>query len=99
MLCLVAGMMALSVPCALELFGVTRSYAFEAGGLRILQEATPNAVPTIIFFVMASLGAILGGGISCSFVRDALERAERKLRIQAWHLRQALPAVDRDAGS
>jgi serine/threonine-protein kinase len=97
-LCLAAGMVALAVPCGLELFGATESYAFGASGLLIRSGTPLAAAPTIAFLVLAALGAILGGGVSCSFVREALEVAERKLRVQAWHLRQALPGLERDRG-
>jgi serine/threonine-protein kinase len=84
-------------PFAAELSGlVPPAYAFRPGELvlraRIL-EVPP--VPTLIALVYTSVSFLVLLSIFVGRLRDQQRAAERRLFVQAWHLRQLFPAEDR----
>jgi serine/threonine-protein kinase len=99
---LAAGCAAVLVPAGLEWAGVIApSYAFGANVLEVLPtSASLRPLPTMILLVASSVGAIVVPAVMCAKTRAALSDAERKVRLQAWHLGRMAPsgtnpAVDR----
>src|SRR6185503_299359 len=83
----------LVLPHALEALGVlARSYEFQAGAITIHPQmlALP-ALPTQLLLLLAGTVAVLCGALYVSYLRAALERAERRFQIQHWQLQQILP--------
>ena len=44
-----------------------------------------------MLLTIASLGTVATGTFAVGRVRDALDRAERRLEIYSWHFQQLLP--------
>ncbi|MDI1446361.1 protein kinase [Polyangium sp. 6x1] len=89
------GGLAILVPFLLELVGfLPRSFSFEAGHLvlhaRTVRLAHPGTTLALLYasVTFTVLQPVLLGGL-----REALSAAERKLFLQAWHLRQLAPAA------
>lgn len=88
-----ASFLVVAGPLALEAFGVvSASYRFEDGVMSILPRMVrfPTA-PTLLTLAFASLGTILTLSVAVSRIRDELTKAERRLQLQAWQLRQLVP--------
>jgi serine/threonine-protein kinase len=88
-----AGVMAIALPFVLELSGVLPpAYAFEGGRLLVLPRATElPALQTMLCLFVTSVAMVVIPGLVMGRMRDALTNAERRLVLQAWHLRQLVP--------
>ncbi len=84
------GCCAILIPSMLEWIGVlSPSYAFDQGSMMVLPRMVQfPAVPTQLMLVLLGLSVVIGTGSFVHWVRKAQLRAERKLHLQAWHLRQ-----------
>ncbi|MDI1429605.1 protein kinase domain-containing protein [Polyangium sorediatum] len=89
------GGLAIVVPFLLELVGwIPRSFSLEAGRFvlhaRGVHLAHPHTTLALLYssVTFTVLQPVLLGGL-----RDALSAAERKLFLQAWHLRQLAPTA------
>ena len=80
-----------------EALGVPWSaYTFTDAGLVIREGAVGLAVaPTITLLVCVALSTILTSALSVSRLRDALTRAEQQVQLQAWQVRQLIPAISK----
>jgi eukaryotic-like serine/threonine-protein kinase len=94
---LLAGVLAMLVPFALELLGlVPPSYAFHEGVMRVLPRAAEfPALPTIVCLILTSVSMVIIPGLVVSQLRDRLQAAERRLYLQAWNLSQLVPSAAR----
>jgi len=95
------GMVAALVPMVLELSGaVPPSMTFGAEGLRILPRTSDIApIPTLVLLTLASLATILIAGGAIGPIRKELDRVQARIRLQAWQLKQMVPArTDEDEG-
>ncbi|MBS1149773.1 MAG: Serine/threonine protein kinase PrkC, regulator of stationary phase [Myxococcaceae bacterium] len=92
-----AGVVAVLTPVALEVVGICYpSFTFKDGGLLLLPRMTelpPNA--TLALLIAASVGLVVTPVVLVGRLRDSLEEAEKKLFLQAWHLKEL--ASDRSA--
>lgn len=105
-LVVLASVLAVLAPVVIELAGlVPPSFAFRDGALVLLPRAVNfSAAPTLLFLVAVSVAVVLTPTFVTGRIRDQLSDAEKKLFLQAWQLRQAVPddvqarkpAVDRD---
>ena len=88
-----AGVMTIALPFMLEVSGVLPpAYAFKDGLLQVLPRATElPAMQTMMCLLLTSVAMVVIPGILMGRMRDALTRAERRLVLQAWHLRQLVP--------
>jgi eukaryotic-like serine/threonine-protein kinase len=88
------------VPVALELCGVVRaSYAFHGGSMNILPLNTSlPEIPTLVLLSVMTLSTIVCAVVFVDRVRRALDRAEQRLHLQAWQLRQLVPEAAKGAG-
>ncbi len=90
---IVLGVLAVVVPLALEWTGVVApSYQLTDGGMVI----TPRTIlldgpAALILLTVTSVGMVVTGAFAAGRVRDALDRAERRLEVYAWHFEQLLP--------
>ncbi len=84
-----AGVVAVLTPVALEAVGICYpSFAFMDGGLLLLPrmaELKPSATLTLL--VAGSVALVVTPAVLVGRLRDSLEAAEKKLFMQAWHLR------------
>jgi hypothetical protein len=87
------GVLAIALPFFLEIAGVVpEAYAFQDGLLQVLPRATNfPKLQTMFCLLFTSLAMVIIPGISMGRMRDALTAAERRLFLQAWHLRQLVP--------
>jgi len=71
------------------------SYAFEGGRMVIVpaMHHLPE-VPVRVYLVVLGIGALITSALMVGRVQDELERAQERLQLQAWQLRQLAP--DRD---
>jgi serine/threonine-protein kinase len=90
----VMGMLSVAIPFLVEATGLfPPAYTFTDGNLTLMARALhfgPHTTVPMLFYVgvtFVALPAFLLGR-----VRAALSAAERQLFVQAWHLRQLLPA-------
>ncbi len=92
-LTMVVGLLAVLVPLGLELSGVlSASYQLSSTGMTIIPRALAlNGMPALVLLTIASLGMIITGTFAVGRVRDALDRAERRLEVYNWHFQQLLP--------
>jgi len=86
------GTLAVAVPFLLELAGVVPpAFAFAGGNVtlfgRAIRLAPETTLPLLLYVSITSV--VLPTG-ALGIVRDALSTAERRLFLQAWHLRQLL---------
>jgi serine/threonine-protein kinase len=81
------------VPLALERFGLLApSYTFGADRLCIAARlASFPELPTLIFLVLTNLLPLAAACVYLARIRDRLAHAERRVRVQAWQLRQIVP--------
>jgi eukaryotic-like serine/threonine-protein kinase len=92
------GVLAVAVPFALELIGVfPASYVFDERGFVLAERAAhfPEFATLGALFTL-SIATILIPTVMVGRMRDTLAAAEQRLFLQAWHLRQMLPARARD---
>ncbi|MBI2897471.1 MAG: protein kinase [Deltaproteobacteria bacterium] len=91
------GCLAMLAPLVLECAGILPpSYSFAGGAMTIRAQANSFAPgPTLAFLTLANLGVVVGPALFVSRVGRALARAERRLHLHAWHLRQLVPDVKR----
>jgi serine/threonine-protein kinase len=89
-----SAMASLLVPWGLEKAGVLQaSYSFEGDSIHILANmAQFNALPTEILLVLSVVGPIAIAAAVAVQIRSSLDDANRRLAIQAWQLRRAVPA-------
>lgn len=85
------------VPLGLEWAGIVApSYRFEDGVMVMLPRVIDfEAVPMLLLLSLATLATII---VSAAFVfqlRCDQLAADRKLHLQAWHMRQVLPEADK----
>ncbi len=92
------GMVAALVPMALELSGlVPPSMSFGPEGLHILPRSSDLApIPTLALLTIVSLATILIAGGAIGPIRKELDRVQARIRLQAWQLRQMVPARTND---
>ncbi|MFO0560661.1 MAG: serine/threonine-protein kinase [Polyangiales bacterium] len=92
-LVVVASVLAVLAPVALELAGIVPpSFAFRDGALVLLPRAVNfSATPTLLFLLAVSVAVVLTPTLVTGRIRDQLSDAEKKLFLQAWQLRQAVP--------
>jgi serine/threonine-protein kinase len=97
---LVVGSLGLIVPVILEAVGVwSPSYSFAGGTFVVLPHAGPFAArPTQIFLFVLTLSTIITSITFVDRVRRTLDRAEERLHLQAWQLRQLAPDAAKGAG-
>ncbi len=85
--------LAAALPFLLELVGVVPpAYAFVDGNVTLFARAVrfaPHATLPLLFYASVSSAAM--PGVFLDGVREALTTAERRLFLQAWHLRQLIP--------
>jgi serine/threonine-protein kinase len=93
----VFGGLATLVPLGLELAGVIpRSFGFEAGRLVLYPRAVElPPLGTTLALTYTSVTFCVLQPVMLGRLRDALSSAERKLFLQAWHLRQLAPETVR----
>jgi eukaryotic-like serine/threonine-protein kinase len=91
--------LAMIAPWALEWVGVLApSYIFENGTVVILPHALSlPEVPTVLLLMSSAVGTILTCGFLVGRTRTALDRAEHRVHMQAWQLRQLVPDAARSA--
>jgi serine/threonine-protein kinase len=94
------GTLATAAPFGLELLGlVPPAYVFADGNVTLLARAvrlSPHTTLPLLFYASVSSTAL--PAILLGRVRDALSAAERRLFLQAWHLRQLVPEPSARAG-
>jgi hypothetical protein len=94
------GVAATAAPFALELLGVLPpAYAFERGNLTLLARAVrlaPHTTVPMLLYVSVMFVAL--PAVFLGRVRDALSAAERKLFLQAWHLRELVEGSRAEGG-
>jgi serine/threonine-protein kinase len=93
----VLGGLATLVPLGLELAGIIpRSFGFEAGRPVLYPRALQlPPLGTTLALTYTSVTFCVVQPVMLGRLRDALSRAERKLFLQAWHLRQLAPETVR----
>jgi len=87
------GCVGVLLPATLEWTGIlSPTYSFE-GGLMVLRSAMLElpAAATYVLLTAGALSIVLVSSIMVCAIRDAQLAAERRLRIQSWHLRQLVP--------
>ena len=96
---LALGVISIALPFVLEMTGVVpRAYAMEGGQFLVLPRATGfPALQTMLFLFVTSVAMVVIPGVMMGRMRDALTAAERRLLLQAWHLRQLVPSGTQEA--
>ena len=86
---------AVLIPVALQYFGVLpASYLFEGGVLKVVPWAVDFSQDvTLAMLVAATIMTLVLSNLLSGRAVEALVRAERRLFVQAWRLRQLLPSV------
>ncbi|NUQ78245.1 MAG: hypothetical protein HUU21_32350, partial [Polyangiaceae bacterium] len=92
-----AGVMTIALPFILEISGILPpAYSFSGGALQVLPRATDlPATQTMLCLLLTSLAMVVIPALLMGRMRDALTHAERRLVLQAWHLRQLVPGGGR----
>jgi serine/threonine-protein kinase len=87
------GCLVVAAPLGLEALGVLEpSYRFVGGMLQVVPHM--NDMPPTLTLLVLTISALSSIAVPAVFVahsRRALDDAERKLRVQAWHLRKLVP--------
>lgn len=94
------GMLSIAAPWLLEVVGVLPpSVTFVNGTLVLLPRAVAfHPTATLTLLVLSSIALVVTPTMMLGRIRDQLARAERRLFLQAWLLRQAVPdSVEREA--
>ena len=84
-----AGVVAVLTPVALEAVGICYpSFTFMDGGLLLLPRMADLApTATLTLLVAGSVALVVTPAVLVGRLRDSLEEAEKKLFLQAWHLK------------
>jgi serine/threonine-protein kinase len=96
---LAMGVISIALPFILEMTGVVpRAYDLDGGQFLVLPRATGfPALQTMLFLFVTSVAMVLIPGVMMGRMRDALTAAERRMFLQAWHLRQLVPSGTQEA--
>ena len=99
MLVIGLGVLAILIPFVLEMTGVLPpAYTFSGGLMQVMPRATElPALQTTICLLVTSVAMVIVPGLMVGRMRDALTAAERRVFLQAWHLRQLVPSAARSA--
>ncbi len=86
---------AIGVAVLLEVLGIPWSaYSFGQAGMTIAPGAVElSAMPTMVFLCLVAVSTLLTPTLAVSRIRDNLARAEAKLSMQAWQIRQLAPGA------
>lgn len=89
-----SAMASLLLPWGLEKAGIlTSSYRFEGDSIRIVANmADFNPIPSELLLVLSVVGPIVIAAAVAVQIRNSLDEANRRLAIQAWQLKRAVPA-------
>lgn len=90
----IAGLLAAILPISLEWSGVVpASMVFDADGLHVLPRSSDLArIPTLALLTIVSLAVIAIAGGAIGPIRKELDKVQARLRMQAWQLKQMVPA-------
>jgi hypothetical protein len=93
---LLLGCAAVVLPASLEWVGVLPpSYGFEDGVMMVLpQMVSFPEVPTQAYLLLSNVVVIVTGWIVVRRLRDALEEAEKRVLMHAWHLNMLVGGRD-----
>jgi len=70
------------------------AYVFTDAGMTINPGAVGLPVaPTVALLVFTAMSTILTSALTVSRMREALTSAERQIHLQAWQVRQLVPAI------
>ena len=88
-----AGCLSVAVPALLEWTHLwDPSYLFKDGQMVLVPHMLGlGEVPTSVFLLCIHVGVIVGGSWAIGRLRDALTKAEERLWLQSWQLRQLIP--------
>ncbi len=89
-----AGVASIVLPFACEHLGLLPArYQFGGDALAILPLAANfPALPTTVFLLFANAAILVAASLFVAHVRDALHRAEERVILQSWQLRQLVPS-------
>jgi serine/threonine protein kinase len=90
----VMGLLAVLIPITLEWTGaVPPSMSFGPEGLQILPRSSDLApIPTLALLTIVSLATIVIAGGAIGPIRKELDQVQARIRLQAWQLKQMVPA-------
>lgn len=96
---LAMGVISIALPFFLEMTGVVpRAYDVSGEHLLVLPRAVSfPGLQTMLFLFVTSVAMVVIPGLMMGRMRDALTAAERRLFLQAWHLRQLVPSGTQEA--
>jgi hypothetical protein len=79
----------------MEVFGIGgHQYGFGAHGMTVASGAIAlNRAPALVLLLVGSVATVITGAFTTSRMRDALGRAELRLELSSWHLRELAPRV------
>jgi hypothetical protein len=84
--------LAMVVPVLLEVLGVLPpTVTVTPGAIVIRTLGTLRPGPTLAFLVLAGLASALSACFFIGSLRDALDRAELRLHVHAWHVQRMMP--------
>jgi len=91
----IVSILAIAVPFSLEIFGVIApSYRFGSGAIEIVPHAVElPKIASLSFLLVASAVSVVLGTLVVGHIRDRLTAAERRVYLQAWHLREMVPGA------
>jgi serine/threonine-protein kinase len=95
----IAGVLAVMAPIVLSwLHVIPAAYTFQDGTI-IVRSSTfaLRETATILFLTVVSVQVVITAGIMVARVRDLASGAEERLMVQAWQLRQLVPADTAEA--
>ena len=92
---IVSGVAFVLVPALMEVFGIGgHQYAFGAHGMTVASGAIAlTRAPALVLLLVGSVATVITGAFTTARMRDALGRAELRLQLSAWHLRELAPRV------
>jgi serine/threonine-protein kinase len=92
---IVSGVTFVLVPALMEVFGIGgHQYGFGAHGMTVASGAIAlNRAPALVLLLVGSVATVITGAFTTSRMRDALGRAELRLELSSWHLRELAPRV------
>jgi serine/threonine-protein kinase len=96
---LALGVISIALPFTLEMTGIVpRAYELNGEHLLVLPRAVAfPALQTMLFLFVTSVAMVIIPGVMMGRMRDALTAAERRMFLQAWHLRQLVPSGTQEA--
>lgn len=90
------GLVAVSVPIALELAGVTGAYRSDGETLVIAEQALRLSRETMLTLgLAAAVFGLVTGGVATAFFHRRLLAVEKELTLREWHLRQVAGAPEK----